>query len=943
MDLVVFYFIGIFMFTVSSRKSSLILTSLLLACCSPLCITAAWAMDPPVGENPKHVSVQKKEDHISLMEALEAFEAGDEKGAAVMFAQLQSTGSFIATSYSKHMNKPLPPSFALLPDKFIGISQSFLKASLAYREYRTEENKGNKANKGKMLKKLDELGKMLLSGNTHALTLFKKLYQDPTIINSLKNNMGWLKKVRREDDFRENFPLKKEKACEFWDCYDVDSLRVASDHTNPLLKTAFQEFEERYKAREPLGSIALALSRQYPAQTIWILLALGNGINEGCVTYAQNFLATLPSLSQSGLHEACMTYLALSRYCLSHVQKGNDNSLESATLCQSHAQVYKHGLYGEKKDKNKEISYLKEGLLHLENYTGSNNKELQSRYARIHCLLENWEESLKYYQIIANEKQPALADEEIPENMDELFENCKKKAERGDSEMQFAYAFMLEDGKVTPRNLEEAKKYYELAANQGHLRAQNNLADMYYHGRGCEKNLGKALEWWKKAAEKRDPDAQHNYGRFLEFEKGAAPNLKEALRYYELAEEQDHGAALSHFSSLLARMHFQEPGLVSIDKALFYNEKCALSRFADAQHNCSVLYEAKGGAENLQKALHHRKRAADQGLPIAQYYYSCLLSKETEFQDLKEARRYLQLAAAQGHTDALIRLNELDRPLKQQPIPEIDEQNEELVLELPSFKESIDSSDEEQESSTSVLPEAQESAQAEAIEINVNVAPQIHPDIPQIKPDVPQIPLPKKPKKILPQEDSKSEDLTQSQELVRELASCAEENSKKIQELRVKKKKAKAYQVLRLKRKDYEKTCTSFPTKLTEPGEKKKLVVSNKTMEFVIALFGQGIKINTFSNDEAKKAFGELGCTIARKKGENSTILTYNLGSDREMELHYEEQEEDEIAPQTTTEQKTKYHNPHGHGDNKMYNALKPHLKRFLESIGITPERLEVK
>jgi hypothetical protein len=92
----------------------------------------------------------------------------------------------------------------------------------------------------------------------------------------------------------------------------------------------------------------------------------------------------------------------------------------------------------------------------------------------------------------------------------------------------------------------------------------------------------------------------------------------------------------------------------------------------------------------------------------------------------------------------------------------------------------------------------------------------------------------------------------------------------------------------------------------------------------VKTIFGQGDKkINTFSNLSAQQAFVNLGCIVKNKKKENSTQVSFNLGGERLMKL--------------------KYHNPHGHGDENLYDALKPYLKRFLQSIKKTPETLQGK
>lgn len=98
-----------------------------------------------------------------------------------------------------------------------------------------------------------------------------------------------------------------------------------------------------------------------------------------------------------------------------------------------------------------------------------------------------------------------------------------------------------------------------------------------------------------------------------------------------------------------------------------------------------------------------------------------------------------------------------------------------------------------------------------------------------------------------------------------------------------------------------------------------------------------GVRSGFEKDLSAKKAFADLGCKVENKKGENSTSLYFDLGKERRMKLDYQE-----MNNQADKEEKTKYHNPHGHGDNNLYNALKPHLKRFLLSINKTPETLQV-
>jgi hypothetical protein len=104
----------------------------------------------------------------------------------------------------------------------------------------------------------------------------------------------------------------------------------------------------------------------------------------------------------------------------------------------------------------------------------------------------------------------------------------------------------------------------------------------------------------------------------------------------------------------------------------------------------------------------------------------------------------------------------------------------------------------------------------------------------------------------------------------------------------------------------------------------QKSDVDYETLSLVKTIFGQGdVKISTFSNTAAKQAFADLGCSVGNKEGENSTQVTFTTENNRVITL--------------------KYHNPHGHGDNTLYDALRHYLKRFLVSIKKTPETLQVR
>ena len=118
-------------------------------------------------------------------------------------------------------------------------------------------------------------------------------------------------------------------------------------------------------------------------------------------------------------------------------------------------------------------------------------------------------------------------------------------------------------------------------------------------------------------------------------------------------------------------------------------------------------------------------------------------------------------------------------------------------------------------------------------------------------------------------------------------------------------------QTLTVTREDYDQTCKGFEIKMRQSNELEKSDVKYETLEFVKTIFGQGVqKINAFTNTSAQQAFADLGCEVKPKPGKNSTALSFNLGESRVM--------------------KFKWDNPHGHGDDNLYNELKPYMRRFL-------------
>jgi TPR repeat protein len=85
---------------------------------------------------------------------------------------------------------------------------------------------------------------------------------------------------------------------------------------------------------------------------------------------------------------------------------------------------------------------------------------------------------------------------------DEALSWNKRAAATGCAVSQYAYAYVLHDGKIVTRDVETAYIYYRQAADQGHTDAQFHMASGYRFGTGnTTKDPYQAVKYYKLAAE----------------------------------------------------------------------------------------------------------------------------------------------------------------------------------------------------------------------------------------------------------------------------------------------------------------------------------------------------------------------------------------------------------------------------------------------------------
>ena len=160
---------------------------------------------------------------------------------------------------------------------------------------------------------------------------------------------------------------------------------------------------------------------------------------------------------------------------------------------------------------------------------------------------------------------------------------------------------------------------------------------MYEEGEGVPKDAAKAAVWYRKAAEQ-----------------GLAASQLQLGRLYYLGEGVPKDAA----------------------KAAAWLRKAAEQGLAEAQLALAFMYaEGRGVPKHDGEAEEWFRQAAGQGLTLAQYE----LGRLHLFRDSVQAYAWLNLAAAQGHEDAVRARDNLSGNMTRQQIAEAQELSRQLV------------------------------------------------------------------------------------------------------------------------------------------------------------------------------------------------------------------------------------------------------------------------
>ena len=207
--------------------------------------------------------------------------------------------------------------------------------------------------------------------------------------------------------------------------------------------------------------------------------------------------------------------------------------------------------------------------------------------------------------------------------------------------IEVGYEFTREDyyrlGNVL-KGINDARclDHFKTAAELGHATAAYDLWKMYESGIVAEKSIEQARYWMNRAAELDNP--------------------------FAMSAVDNHMRVMARFNEGVALYPINK------EKGIAIFRKLANDGLADAQHRMGVNYYniALGTnydvdkRENFERAYTYFLLAANQGLAISQYQVAvCLEQGRGIERDLVEAKRWFQLAANQGHQNALAKLQNL--------------------------------------------------------------------------------------------------------------------------------------------------------------------------------------------------------------------------------------------------------------------------------------------
>lgn len=241
----------------------------------------------------------------------------------------------------------------------------------------------------------------------------------------------------------------------------------------------------------------------------------------------------------------------------------------------------------------------------------------------------------------------------------------EKAADLGHIDACFIFGLMVQQNYFgIQRNYDRAIKYLTKAFEGKHPQAPGMLANLYLTNHEIEANIPYCIQLLEKSVEFDDPTGLTLYGILLKNGEFISQNFPKAHKYFSRAAAKDHAYA---YTMLGVMYHAGEGVNLDYQKAVQYYQKAIQLDATEDQAlvNLAMMhYEGKGVSIDPLTCKSLLIRAANEGNLMAQRNLSHFLIEGIFLnKDVKLGIKFLQMAAAQGDIQCLLKLLNLQNSL----------------------------------------------------------------------------------------------------------------------------------------------------------------------------------------------------------------------------------------------------------------------------------------
>ena len=235
-------------------------------------------------------------------------------------------------------------------------------------------------------------------------------------------------------------------------------------------------------------------------------------------------------------------------------------------------------------------------------------------------------------------------------------DDCRRRAERGDSDCQYRFAKILNPmngvrKNVKPEVAAEAFKWALLSAKQGNGDGENYVGCAYVFGEGVASNATVGVDWFEKALEHGSKYAARNLADAYLHGRGTKKDFAKALKTAKQGASENSDECML----LLGRMYLMGDGVTKDAKEAFswLEKSSALGNVCATMLLANMYQKGDGVNRDPTKSFDLWKSLADKGssfaqLEVGKHYLRGIGIRK----DQREAAKWIKIAAENGEADA---------------------------------------------------------------------------------------------------------------------------------------------------------------------------------------------------------------------------------------------------------------------------------------------------